>query len=158
MAQVFAKSGDPDQTPPSVASDPSLHFLPSTLLGVSRLQWVKTSFIHKNALCNGLLTLSPLSLWNGLFHPWIWACWLMQNMVSIKNRMVNSVDPDEMTRFKPPHMDLHCLDRYMFWSAGLKERKWFIYKINCFFFFAVHCLMNTWGDMQSKWTRRGSSN
>ena len=59
----------------------------------------------------------------------------MQNMVSIKNRMVNSVDPDEMTCFKPPQMDLHCLDRYMFWSAGLKERKWFIYKINCIFFF-----------------------
>ena len=43
MAKLFAKSGDPDQTPRSVASDLGLHCLPITLLRVSRLQWVKTS-------------------------------------------------------------------------------------------------------------------
>ena len=41
MAEVFAKSEDPDQTPHSAVSDLGLHFLPNTLLGVSRLQWVK---------------------------------------------------------------------------------------------------------------------
>ena len=41
MAKVFANSGDPDQTPRSVASDLGLHCLPITILGVSRLQWVK---------------------------------------------------------------------------------------------------------------------
>ena len=41
MAVVFANSEDPDQTPRSVASDLGLHCLPVTLLGVSRLQWVK---------------------------------------------------------------------------------------------------------------------
>ena len=40
MAKVFANSGDPDQTPHSAASDLGLHCLPSTLLWVSRLQWV----------------------------------------------------------------------------------------------------------------------
>ena len=40
-AKLFANSGDPDQTPHSVASDLGLHCLPITLLGVSRLQWVK---------------------------------------------------------------------------------------------------------------------
>ena len=40
MARLFANSGDPDQTPHSVASDLDLHSLPVTLLGVSRLQWV----------------------------------------------------------------------------------------------------------------------
>ena len=42
MAKLFANSGDPDQTLHSVASDLGLHCLPDTLLGVSRLQWVKT--------------------------------------------------------------------------------------------------------------------
>ena len=41
MAKLFANSRDPDQTPRSVASDLGLHCLPVTLLGVSRLQWVK---------------------------------------------------------------------------------------------------------------------
>ena len=38
MAELFANSGDPDQTPLSVASDLGLHCLPITLLGVSTLQ------------------------------------------------------------------------------------------------------------------------
>ena len=40
MAKLFANSGDPDQTPQNAASDLGLHFLPITLLGVSRLQWI----------------------------------------------------------------------------------------------------------------------
>ena len=41
MATLLANNGDPDQTPRSAASDLGLHCLPSTLLPVSRLQWVK---------------------------------------------------------------------------------------------------------------------
>ena len=41
MAKPFANSGDPDQTPHSAASDLGQHCLQITLLGVSRLQWVK---------------------------------------------------------------------------------------------------------------------
>ena len=40
MAKVFANNRDPDQTPRSAVSDLGLHFLPITLLRVSRLQWV----------------------------------------------------------------------------------------------------------------------
>ena len=40
MVELFAKSGDSDQTLQSAASDLGLHCLPITLLGVSRLQWV----------------------------------------------------------------------------------------------------------------------
>ena len=40
MANPFANSGDPDQTPRSAASDLGLHCLPSTLVRVSQLQWV----------------------------------------------------------------------------------------------------------------------
>ena len=40
MVELFANNGDPDQIPLSAASDPGLHCLPITLLGVSRLQWV----------------------------------------------------------------------------------------------------------------------
>ena len=44
MIELFANSGDPDQTPRSAASDLGLHCLAITILGVSRLQWVKTTF------------------------------------------------------------------------------------------------------------------
>ena len=40
MVELFANSGDPDQTPHSAVSDLGLHCLPITLLGVSSLQWV----------------------------------------------------------------------------------------------------------------------
>ena len=40
MVELFANSGDPDQTPHSETSVLGLHCLPNTLLGVSRLQWV----------------------------------------------------------------------------------------------------------------------
>ena len=45
MTKLFANSGDPDQTPRSAASDLGLHCLLSTLLRVSRLQWVKSILV-----------------------------------------------------------------------------------------------------------------
>ena len=41
MIEQFAKSGDPDQMLHNTAADLGLHCLPITLLGASRLQWVK---------------------------------------------------------------------------------------------------------------------
>ena len=41
MDKLFANTGDPDQMPHSAVSDLGLHCLPNTLLGVSRLKWVK---------------------------------------------------------------------------------------------------------------------
>ena len=46
MAKLFANHGDPDQTPRSTASDLGLHYLPVTLLRVSRLQWVNVFIQH----------------------------------------------------------------------------------------------------------------
>ena len=43
MVALFANSGDPDQTPRSAASEPGLHCLPITCLGVSSLQWVNAN-------------------------------------------------------------------------------------------------------------------
>ena len=40
MVELFANSGDPDQTPHFAASDQGLHCLLVTRLGVSSLQWV----------------------------------------------------------------------------------------------------------------------
>ena len=59
VAKPFANSGDHDQTPHSAASDLGLHCLPITLLGISRLQWVKPKsvcwifflFLYKNIYC-----------------------------------------------------------------------------------------------------------
>ena len=48
MTELFANSGNPDQTPHSVASDLGLHCLPITLLGVCRLQWV--SRLHQGRM------------------------------------------------------------------------------------------------------------
>ena len=44
MAEAFANSEDPDQTPRSAASDLGLHCLPIILLGISRTQWVKANY------------------------------------------------------------------------------------------------------------------
>ena len=41
----------------------------------------------------------------------------------IRNRMANSVGPDETPRYEPSHLDLHCLHRYLFCFAGLKGFK-----------------------------------
>ena len=34
--------------------------------------------------------------------------------------MENSVDPDETAYYELSHLDLHCLHKIWFWSAGLK--------------------------------------
>ena len=46
MTELFANSGDPDQTPRSVAPYLGLHSLQITLLRVSRLQLVKVPFMY----------------------------------------------------------------------------------------------------------------
>ena len=44
MVELFANSGDLDQMLHSAASDLGLHSLPFSLQGVSRLQWVISTF------------------------------------------------------------------------------------------------------------------
>ena len=44
----------------------------------------------------------------------------------INNRIANSIDPDDMAHYELSHLDLHCLQRYMKWSAGLKDKVKFI--------------------------------
>ena len=39
----------------------------------------------------------------------------------IKNRMADSVDPDEMAHYEPSYQDLHSLQRYLYWSAEMKD-------------------------------------
>ena len=34
--------------------------------------------------------------------------------------MANSVDPDKTALYEPSHLNLHCLQRYMYKSAGMK--------------------------------------
>ena len=36
--------------------------------------------------------------------------------------MANSVDPDETARYEPSYQDLHCLHRYLRWSARLNSQ------------------------------------
>ena len=62
MVELFANSGDPDQMLHSAASDLGLQCLPVTLLGVSRLQWVKIVIMHQEKdtefECSTVFTLS----------------------------------------------------------------------------------------------------
>ena len=37
-----------------------------------------------------------------------------------QNRLTYSVEPDETAHYEQAHLDLHCLRRYLFLSAGLK--------------------------------------
>ena len=64
MAKLFANSGDSDQTPHSAASDLGLHCLPTTLVRVSQLQWVK----EPSRKCNKIYINLHHSL--GLFSRW----------------------------------------------------------------------------------------
>ena len=38
----------------------------------------------------------------------------------IKNRVTNSLDPDETGHDEPSQLDLHCLQRCLLWFTGLK--------------------------------------
>ena len=40
--------------------------------------------------------------------------------MKIKNRMANSVDSDERAHHEPSHLFVHCLQKYLSWSTGLK--------------------------------------
>ena len=37
------------------------------------------------------------------------------------NRMPNCVDLEETTCYEPSHLDMQCLHKYLFWSAGMKR-------------------------------------
>ena len=41
----------------------------------------------------------------------------------IFNKLASSVDPDEMARHEPSHLDLHCLHSCLYWSIGLSGLK-----------------------------------
>ena len=47
---------------------------------------------------------------------------IVSNRESVKNqnKVANNVDPDETAHYEPSHLDLHCLQNNIFWSAGLK--------------------------------------
>ena len=55
MGQLFANSGDPDQMLLSVASDLGLHCLPITVLGVSRIQWVRYVNLYQQSGSRNLI-------------------------------------------------------------------------------------------------------
>ena len=48
------------------------------------------------------------------------------------NRIANKVDPDERARYKPSHLDLYCLQRYLYWSVGMKGL-WYYFRYKTFF-------------------------
>ena len=55
-----------------------------------------------------------------------------------KNRMANSVDPDE-TAHEPSHQDLQCLHRYLFTPVSLKGLMSIIVSEGVFFTILREC-------------------
>ena len=54
MVELLSNSPDLNETLRSAASDLGLHCLPVTLLGISRLQWVKQENLNSKARSNSL--------------------------------------------------------------------------------------------------------
>ena len=63
-----------------------------------------------------ILTLSTLSSWVELVHLWIMAYSSLIIDVSAQNpnRKANSKNLDETARYEPVHLELHCLQKYLF--------------------------------------------
>ena len=61
------------------------------------------------------LELTPFTI---EFLKWIPSLNLDKSIVA--NRDVSQKAPDEMADNEPSHLDLHCWQRYQFWSARLK--------------------------------------
>ena len=85
MVELFANSGDPDQTPHSTVSDLGLHCLPGTYLGVSSLLLVQ---LNKSIL-------------------------LRLDVSKTAGCISNKVDPDQMLHLATSDVGLHCLLRHV---------------------------------------------
>ena len=57
--------------------------------------------------------------------------------------MGNSVDPDGTAHYEPSHQNLHCLHRYLFWSAVLKE---FIENLNLMLVSLLNVQLRLWPE------------
>ena len=58
----------------------------------------------------------------------------MPNSIMKKNEKANTVDPDEIARYEPYHLDLHCLQSCRF--KKVKDKRYFVtYQILFSFFF-----------------------
>ena len=64
----------------------------------------------------------------------------------INKSVANSVDPDEMARFEPSHLDLHCLQKHLYWTAGMKKLIRFLTKYNPLGF-----VDNKYREITSQW-------
>ena len=63
MVELFANSGDLDQMLHSAASDVGLHCLPTTLLRVSRLQWVNQFWLNIRTYLELLIIMKSVHVW-----------------------------------------------------------------------------------------------
>ena len=132
MVELLANSGDPYQTPYSVASDLGLYCLPVTHLGVSRLQWVRVCAVllcdqgsHIILVNNTDLALSlqncnvlnkkcihrkerPWSDYSTCIYPNYWN----------RHTRANSIDPEQMPQNVASDQGLYCFRVYtVFYST-----------------------------------------
>ena len=101
---------------------------------MNRLQKIFSLTSWSLWLLRDLVALFLYATWENLFvYPFIpgFLKWIIPSLNLVrtiasfkvfsqnKNRMANSVDPDETAHYEPSHQDLHCLQK-LFWSAGFK--------------------------------------
>ena len=65
--------------------------------------------------------------------------------------MANSVNPDEMAIYESSHLDIYCLQKYRFWSKGLKSLK----KKERFFFFYILLIKDSFYICRNHYTDIG---
>ena len=46
-------------------------------------------------------------------------CCKLEVQLQINNRMMNSDDPDDTARYGSSHLNLHCLQPYLYWYVGI---------------------------------------
>ena len=102
MNELFANSGDPDQTLCSAASDLGLHCLPITLWGVSRLQWVE---MPKKPASENVVCLCCLHL----------SCKLFKSIFAYRQTVWTLI---RLLLEKQPDLGPHCLQKWLLKSQA----------------------------------------
>ena len=62
--------------------------------------------------------------WTSIFEFGHVHWWKYGFQSKVKDGMANGAEPGETARYKPSHLDLQCLHRYLFWSAWLSQPRW----------------------------------
>ena len=65
--------------------------------------------------------------------------------------MANNVEPDEMAHNESSHLDLHCLQRHLYWSARVKgvnaRQAWAVFTLEQVWYSSIWILLPYIGQL-----------